>query len=106
PSSTPPDDGVSSPDHGRVPMDLRESPAHEKLRAELRAYFAGLLPEHERRRAGEQGVGGERFREIVKMLGDDGWLGYGWPVEYGGQGRSIAEQYVFFDEVQRAGLPF
>ncbi|WP_119729229.1 acyl-CoA dehydrogenase family protein [Thermomonospora amylolytica] len=87
-------------------MDLRESDAHRKLRRELRAYFAELLPEDERRRAGEEGVGGPRFREIVRMLGRDGWLGYGWPVEYGGQGRSVAEQYVFFDEVQRAGLPF
>ncbi|MFB4319118.1 acyl-CoA dehydrogenase family protein [Actinomadura sp. 21ATH] len=87
-------------------MDLRESAAHQELRAELRAYFAELLPPDVRRRAGEEGVGGDHFREIVKMLGKDGWLGYGWPVEYGGQGRSIADQYVFFDEVQRAGLPF
>ncbi|MFI0355381.1 acyl-CoA dehydrogenase family protein [Actinomadura sp. 9N407] len=87
-------------------MDLRESAAHRDLRAELRAYFAGLLPPDVRRRVGEQGVGGDRFREVVKMLGDDGWLGYGWPVEFGGQGRSMADQYVFFDEVQRAGLPF
>jgi alkylation response protein AidB-like acyl-CoA dehydrogenase len=87
-------------------MDLRETPAQRELRAELRAYFAGLLPEDERRRVGEQGVGGPRFREVVKRLGEDGWLGIGWPVEYGGQGRSVEEQYVFFDEVQRAGLPF
>ncbi|RFU20555.1 acyl-CoA dehydrogenase family protein [Geodermatophilus marinus] len=87
-------------------MDLRETPAHRALRAELRSYFTGLLPEDERRRVGEQGVGGPRFREVVKRLGDDGWLGVGWPVEYGGQGRSVEEQYVFFDEVQRAGLPF
>jgi alkylation response protein AidB-like acyl-CoA dehydrogenase len=87
-------------------MDLRETPAQLQLRKELRAYFAGLLPEEERRRAGEEGVGGPRFREVVRMLGRDGWLGVGWPVEYGGQGRSIEEQYVFFDEVQRAGLPF
>ncbi|WP_433148797.1 acyl-CoA dehydrogenase family protein [Actinomadura nitritigenes] len=87
-------------------MDLRESAAHRELRAELRAYFAALLPPDVRRRAGEEGVGGGTFREIVKMLGQDGWLGYGWPTEYGGQGKSIAEQYVFFDEVQRAGLPF
>ncbi|GAA0237545.1 acyl-CoA dehydrogenase family protein [Actinomadura nitritigenes] len=87
-------------------MDLRESAAHRELRAELRAYFAALLPPDVRRRAGEEGVGGGTFREIVKMLGQDGWLGYGWPTEYGGQGKSVAEQYVFFDEVQRAGLPF
>lgn len=87
-------------------MDLRETPAQQQLRKELRAYFAALLPEDERRAVGELGAGGDRFREIVKMLGRDGWLGVGWPVEYGGQGRSIEEQYVFFDEVQRAGLPF
>ena len=87
-------------------MDLRETPAQQQLRKELRAYFAALLPADERRRVGEEGVGGSRFREVVKMLGRDGWLGIGWPCEYGGQGRSIEEQYVFFDEVQRAGLPF
>ena len=87
-------------------MDLRETPAQQQLRKELRAYFAGLLPEDERRSVGEAGVGGDRFREVVGMLGRDGWLGIGWPTEYGGQGRSIEEQFVFFDEVQRAGLPF
>ncbi|MGW1007014.1 acyl-CoA dehydrogenase family protein [Streptomyces sp. NPDC002520] len=87
-------------------MHVRESAAQRRLRVELRAYFSGLMPEDERRRVGEEGVGGNRFREVVKRLGSDGWLGIGWPEEYGGQGRSIEEQYVFFDEVQRAGLPF
>jgi alkylation response protein AidB-like acyl-CoA dehydrogenase len=87
-------------------MDLRETAAQRQLRKDLRAYFAGLLPEDERRRVGEEGVGGDQFRQVVKRLGEDGWLGIGWPTEYGGQGRSIEEQYVFFDEVQRAGLPF
>ena len=87
-------------------MDLRESPAQRELRRELRAYFAALLPEEKRRVAGEEGVGGEHFRDIVRLLGKDGWLGVGWPGEYGGQGRSIEDQFVFFDEVQRAGLPF
>lgn len=87
-------------------MDLRESPEQLALRKELREYFAALLPEEKRRKAGEEGVGGQYFREVVKLLGKDGWLGIGWPKEYGGQGRSIEEQFVFFDEVQRAGLPF
>ncbi|GLW99198.1 acyl-CoA dehydrogenase family protein [Microtetraspora sp. NBRC 16547] len=87
-------------------MDLRETAAQRELRKELRSYFAGLMPEDERRRVGEAGVGGDRFREVVSRLGADGWLGVGWLAEYGGQGRSIEEQYIFFDEVQRAGLPF
>lgn len=37
-------------------MDLRETPAQQELRSELRAYFAQLLPEDER-------------RKVVKMLG-------------------------------------
>lgn len=87
-------------------MELRETPEQHELRLELRHYFAGILTADERRQVGEQGVGGDRFREVVSILGRDGWLGIGWPTEYGGQGRSIADQYVFFDEVQRAGLPF
>ncbi|WP_016910241.1 acyl-CoA dehydrogenase family protein [Streptomyces xiaopingdaonensis] len=87
-------------------MQLRETPEQLRLREELRGYFAQLLPPEERRRAAEEGVGGGRFREIVRRLGSDGWLGLGWPVEYGGQGRSAEDQFVFFDEVQRAGVPF
>lgn len=87
-------------------MRFTETADQQELRRELRAYFAGLLTEDERRAAHEQGVGGEHFREIVSRLGADGWLGIGWPTEYGGQGRSVADQFVFFDEVQRAGLPF
>ena len=35
----------------------------------------------------------------------DGWLGIGWPTEYGGQGRSAVEQFIFFDESMRSGAP-
>jgi alkylation response protein AidB-like acyl-CoA dehydrogenase len=35
----------------------------------------------------------------------DGWLGIGWPKEYGGQGRSAVEQFIFFDESMRSGAP-
>jgi len=87
-------------------MDLRESPAQAELRTELREYFARLLPPEERRQAGALGAGGPRFREIVKRLGSDGWLGVGWPVEYGGRGLGEEEQFIFYDEVQRAGVPF
>lgn len=87
-------------------MDLRETPEQQALRAELRAYFAALLPDEERRQVGEAGAGGPRFREVVKMLGRDGWLGVGWPKEYGGRGLSEEEQFVFYDEIQRAGVPF
>ncbi len=39
-------------------------------------------------------------------MGTDGWLGIGWPKEYGGQGRPATDQFIFFNEVQRARAPF
>jgi alkylation response protein AidB-like acyl-CoA dehydrogenase len=50
--------------------------------------------------------GGETFRKAVRQMGSDGWLGIGWPVEYGGQGRPATDQFIFFTEVQRARAPF
>jgi alkylation response protein AidB-like acyl-CoA dehydrogenase len=38
-------------------------------------------------------------------MGADGWLGIGWPKEYGGQGRTPIEQMIFADEVQSVGFP-
>ena len=44
-------------------------------------------------------------REVFRQLGRDGMLGIGWPVAYGGQGRSAIDQFIFFDEAQRSGCP-
>lgn len=77
----------------------------ESLRQELRAYYDELLtPEIKADLAREHGIG-PRTREIVRQMGKDGWLGIGWPKNYGGQGRSEIEQFVFFDESMRARAP-
>jgi alkylation response protein AidB-like acyl-CoA dehydrogenase len=77
----------------------------EALRRELRAYYDRILtPEVKADLAREHGIG-PRTREIVRQMGRDGWLGIGWPKEYGGQGRSEIEQFVFFDESMRARAP-
>lgn len=39
------------------------------------------------------------YTKCLYRLGDDGWLGIGWPKEYGGQGKGPIEQYIFFDAV-------
>jgi alkylation response protein AidB-like acyl-CoA dehydrogenase len=44
-------------------------------------------------------------RQLFRRMGADGMLGLGWPVEYGGQGRPATDQFIFFDEAQRAGCP-
>jgi alkylation response protein AidB-like acyl-CoA dehydrogenase len=85
---------------------LAESPEQQALRKELREYFAELLTPEVRNAIGQGGEGSPVFREIVRRMGADGWLGLGWPVEFGGQGRPATDQFILFDEVQRAHAPF
>ncbi|MGH9094083.1 MAG: acyl-CoA dehydrogenase family protein [Acidimicrobiales bacterium] len=86
-------------------MHLAYTEEQERLRQELRAYYAELLtPEVEARLAGAGGVGPD-VRAVVRQMGADGWLGLGWPEEFGGRGLSAIEQFVFFDESMRAGAP-
>lgn len=86
-------------------MYLGYTEEQEALRKELRDYYARLLtPEVEEELAHSQGIG-PAMRRIVRQMGEDGWLGIGWPKEWGGQGRSAIEQFVFFDESMRAGAP-
>ena len=87
-------------------MHLEETSEQLALRAELRAYFAELLTDDVRQALDAQTEGGEVFRSLVRRMGKDGWLGIGWPKEFGGQGRPTSDQFIFFTEVQRARAPF
>ncbi len=87
-------------------MRFDDSSDERALRAELREYFATLLPANDPEQLHAPGANSAEFRRVVRQLGTDGWLGFGWPTEYGGQGRSAMEQYIVFDEIQRAGVPF
>ena len=85
-------------------MFVDETPEQKSLRAELKAYFAKLMTP-EVRRATQYVESGEAHRKVIRQMGKDGWLGIGWPKEYGGQGRSAAEQLIFFEEAELAGAP-
>src|SRR5437899_2544021 len=86
-------------------MYIGYSEEQEQLRRELRAYYDKLLtPEVEEGLARGHGIGPVN-RQVVRQMGEDGWLGIGWPKEFGGQGRSAIEQFIFFDESMRAGAP-
>ena len=77
----------------------------QALRQELRDYYTQLLtPEVQESLVGSNGVG-PAMRKVVKQMGTDGWLGIGWPEEYGGKGKTQLEQFIFFDESMRAGAP-
>jgi alkylation response protein AidB-like acyl-CoA dehydrogenase len=88
-------------------MHLHFTPEQERLRQEIRSYYAGLFTPELRAAfdAEHEEMGGPVFREIVGRMGKDGWLGIGWPVEFGGQGRTPIEQFIFWDETYRARAP-
>ncbi len=70
------------------------------LQAELRSYFAALVVEVE-------GAPGEEatYTRYIRRMGQDGWLGLGWPKEYGGQARGPIDQMIFVEESHWAGVP-
>jgi 3-oxo-4-pregnene-20-carboxyl-CoA dehydrogenase beta subunit len=74
------------------------------LLAELRAYFATLMSDRERAVLLTERHG-PVYREIVRRMGRDRWLGVGWPAEYGGRGLGQVEQQIFADEAARADVP-
>jgi alkylation response protein AidB-like acyl-CoA dehydrogenase len=86
-------------------MYIGYGPEHEALRQELRAYYDELLtPEIVDQLANSEGIG-PVARSVVRQMAADGWLGIGWPKEYGGQGRGFIDQFIFYDESMRAGAP-
>jgi alkylation response protein AidB-like acyl-CoA dehydrogenase len=86
-------------------MYLTYTAEQQALRDELRAYFGRLMTPERVESLSQGELDGPAYKEIVRQLGQDGWLGLAWPREYGGKGRTLLDQYIFFDESQRAHVP-
>ncbi|MGW4511702.1 acyl-CoA dehydrogenase family protein [Streptomyces sp. NPDC004393] len=86
-------------------MHLDYTPEQQRLRTELRGYFAELVPNNAYARHGDPAAQKRFYRDTIRRLGRDGWLGVGWPKEYGGRGLGAMEQFIFFDEAAQAGVP-
>jgi alkylation response protein AidB-like acyl-CoA dehydrogenase len=78
--------------------------AQRALRDEARAYFRGLLSPGERATLLRERHG-PVYRAVIRRMGHDGWLGVGWPREYGGRGLGPVEQQIFVNEAARADVP-
>ena len=72
-------------------MYLDLTPDQLALRDELRVYFAGLMSPAERASLLTERHG-EVYRDVVRRMGRDGWLGVGWPRELGGRGFGQVER--------------
>jgi 3-oxocholest-4-en-26-oyl-CoA dehydrogenase alpha subunit len=89
-------------------MHIALTPEQERLRDELRAYFAELVtPEVRAALSASSGEFGDTdaYKQVIRQIGQDGWLGIGWPTEYGGQDRSMVDQLIFSDVAAIAGVP-
>lgn len=89
-------------------MHIALTAEQEKLREELREYFAALVtPEVRAGLAAATGEFGDTqvYKDVIRKLGSDGWLGIGWPEEYGGRARSMIDQLIFTDAAAVAGVP-
>jgi alkylation response protein AidB-like acyl-CoA dehydrogenase len=89
-------------------MRIALTESQEALRKELRAYFTELVtPEVRAGLSASTGEFGDAgiYKDVIRQIGRDGWLGIGWPKEYGGQERPMLEQLIFTDEAAIAGVP-
>jgi alkylation response protein AidB-like acyl-CoA dehydrogenase len=86
-------------------MHLAYTDEQEELRRTLRSYYAELLTPETRAQLEGHGSDDAAMRRVVRQMAADGWLGIGWPTEWGGQGRGHIDQWIFFDESMRAGAP-
>ena len=81
-------------------MELELTAEQQDLKDELRAYFVRLVDEVE-----GSNDGASTYTQYIRRMGEDGWLGLGWPVEYGGQARGPIDQMIFVEESHWAGVP-
>jgi alkylation response protein AidB-like acyl-CoA dehydrogenase len=83
-------------------MYIELTAEQQALRTEIREYFAKV----KRPGIGQRDLAHPEYSEVLRELGEDGWLGISWPKEYGGQARSSMDLHIFFDEATRADMPF
>jgi 3-oxo-4-pregnene-20-carboxyl-CoA dehydrogenase beta subunit len=83
-------------------IDLTEE--QHALRARLRAYLPTVLTSDERAAVQRERHGAD-YRDLVRRLGRDGWLGLGFPERFGGGGLGPVEQQIFVNEAARADVP-
>ncbi len=81
-------------------MQLAFTEEQAELQREVRSYFVGLVDEVEGSASEEPS-----YTQYIRRMGEDGWLGLGWPEEYGGQARGPIDQMIFVEESHWAGVP-
>jgi alkylation response protein AidB-like acyl-CoA dehydrogenase len=90
-------------------MDLRLAPQHVKFRDELQAWFAANIERPWREELRDPAATEDSLIELrgrfQRKLYEAGYLGMGWPTEWGGRGASEVEKTIFEEEIARSDAP-
>ena len=87
-------------------MDLAFTPEEQKFREDARAWVHANLPKeisdkvHNALRLTR-----DDLQRWARILGKKGWLGYGWPKQFGGPGWNAIQKHLFEEECALAGAP-
>ncbi|MDH5205535.1 MAG: acyl-CoA dehydrogenase family protein [Hylemonella sp.] len=87
-------------------MDLAFTPEEQKFREDIRAWVRDNLPAdiaHKVHNALH--LTRDDHQRWAKILGSKGWLGWGWPQQFGGPGWNAVQKHLFEEECALAGAP-
>ena len=87
-------------------MDINFSKEDLAFRDELRDWLANDYPKHVKNKMDKgEHLTRQDMVDYHKALSAKGWMGYNWPVEYGGTGWTATQLYLFNKEFGLAGCP-
>lgn len=87
-------------------MDLAFTPEEQAFREDIRAWVRSNLPADISQKVfNAQRLGRDDMQRWAKILGKKGWLGWGWPKEFGGPGWNAVQKHLFEEECALAGSP-
>ena len=87
-------------------MDLAFTPDELKFRDEIRAWVKDALPQALADKVHKaQRLSRDDMQSWARILGKKGWLGYGWPQQFGGPGWTAVQKHLFEEELAMAGAP-
>ena len=87
-------------------MDLTFTPEEQAFRERIRGWVAQHLPadiSHKVHNALH--LTRDDMQRWARILGKEGWHGYGWPKAFGGPGWTAVERHLFEEECALAGAP-
>ena len=87
-------------------MDLAFTPEEQEFREEVRAWVRSNLPDEIAHKVHNAlHLTRDDMQRWAKILGQKGWLGYGWPKQFGGPGWTAVQKHLFEEETALAGAP-